>query len=429
MVDTGGGTSGTAAIGGAALIRAAGLDADGPVLWGAPVSSRVPGVLVVELPQPSPSAPIDTVALRRWIEGVPTLRMDDRRPTVNELAARLNAFWLPEQTVLYIGYAEKSLGGRVAALYGTDLGQRRPHPGGHWLRTLRGIAKARVWWAETDAAEEYADALFSAFAAAVDPARAARLHDPSIVLPFANRENASGGKKSHGIAGFLLPDDGPRPFVGTGAQRRLPDAAAEGAAETRPRPAAGPPPTARRPRALSDLSGPRRVAPRPTTPRAAATPGRQMPAREVVSAEGLERLRGELDDLVNVQRPQVIERVKNARELGDLRENADYEAARNEQSFLEGRIQTIRARLDNAEVAGTAGSTEGGVVVGSTVIVEDEGERSTYILVGAGEADPASGRISYASPVGRALIGARPGDEVTAALPGRELRLRIIEVS
>ena len=429
MVDGSGRSSSTAVMGGAALLRHVGLDPDGPVLWGAQVNSRLPGVLVVELPQPLPSAPIDTVALRRWIEGVPTLRLDDRRPTVNELQARLNGFWLPDQTVLYIGQAEKSLGGRVGALYATDLGHRRPHPGGHWLRTLRTIGKARVWWAETDAALEYADALFTAFAQGVDPARAARLHDPNHVLPFANRENAAGEKKAHGLAGFLGPDDGPKPFVASGASRRLPDASAEGAKETRARPAAGGAPSApRRPRALSDLSGPRRPTPRVANPRVAA-PSRAAPEREVVSAEGLDRLRVELEDLTNVQRPQVIERVKTARELGDLKENADYEAARNEQSFLEGRIRSIRSRLDHAEVADPNATEKGAVAVGSTVVVVSDGERMTYELVGAGEADPASGPISYASPVGRALMGARPGDEVTAALPGRELRLRVIEVS
>ncbi|MBA2255572.1 MAG: transcription elongation factor GreA, partial [Chloroflexi bacterium] len=126
--------------------------------------------------------------------------------------------------------------------------------------------------------------------------------------------------------------------------------------------------------------------------------------------------------------PQVIARVKTARELGDLRENADYEAARNEQSFLEGRILSVRARLDTAVVADT-GSTEDVIVVGSTVVVEEDGDRTTYTLVGAGEADPTSGRISYASPVGRALMGKRAGEEVVATLPGNDLRLTIVEVS
>src|SRR5918992_1360014 len=109
MTDGAGHTRTATRLSGAALLRSVGLDPDGPVLWGTQVTSRVPGVLVVELAQPLETAPFDTVALRRWIEGVPSLRLDDRRPTVNELATRLAGFWLPDQTVLYIGHSAKSL--------------------------------------------------------------------------------------------------------------------------------------------------------------------------------------------------------------------------------------------------------------------------------------------------------------------------------
>lgn len=398
-----------------ALLRSVGLVADGPILWAAQVTSRSPGVFVIELPRPLEAAPIDTAALRRWLERVPTLRLDDRRPTVNELQARLGGFWLRDQAVVYIGHSAKSLGGRVAALYATDLGDRRPHPGGHWLQTLRGIDKARVWWAETDAPEEYADALLSAFAAGMDPASVARLHDRSVVLPFANRETTTGQRKEHGIQGFLVPEDAPPAAVRTGTVRRLP-----------PGSAVDEPVRRRAAPARDGVPRPPRAAPaaRSTAPTPATRP---TPQREVVSAEGLALLRAELDDLINVQRPQVILRVKTARELGDLRENADYEAARNEQSFLEGRIQSIQARLDRAQVADRSGG-EGVAVVGATVVVEMDGERASYLLVGAGEADPTRDRISYASPVGRALIGARAGDVVTATLPGNELVMRILEV-
>ncbi|MBA2254716.1 MAG: hypothetical protein H0W07_06355, partial [Chloroflexi bacterium] len=222
---------------GGALLRSVGLEPDGPVLWGTPVASRVPGVLVVEYPQPLETAPLDTVALRRWIEGVPTLRMDDRRPTVNELAARLGAFWLPGQTVLYIGHSARSLGGRIAALYATGLGERRPHPGGHWLRALRSIERARIWWADTDAPEEYADALLTAFADGLDPAAISRLHDAAVVLPYANRETVGGERKIHGLAGFLAAE-GKEVIAPTRTPTR---------------------------RALSDLRGP--VRPRPAPPR------------------------------------------------------------------------------------------------------------------------------------------------------------------
>ena len=119
--------------------------------------------------------------------------------------------------------------------------------------------------------------------------------------------------------------------------------------------------------------------------------------------------------------------MKQARELGDLRENADYEAARREQSFLEGRIQEIEQVLRNAVVITTRDS--GVVHLGSTIEVEIEGERATLHLVGPSESDPSEGRISDASPVGKALMGRRAGDEVVVQAPGRQVHYRVLEVS
>ena len=123
----------------------------------------------------------------------------------------------------------------------------------------------------------------------------------------------------------------------------------------------------------------------------------------------------------------MIDRVKTARELGDLRENAEYQEARREQSFVEGRIQALEALLRTAVVV-EGGAGDGTVAVGSSVVVETDGEENTWQIVGANEADPGRGRISYASPVGQALMGRRAGDEVTAQLPRGELRLRLVEV-
>ena len=147
----------------------------------------------------------------------------------------------------------------------------------------------------------------------------------------------------------------------------------------------------------------------------------------MVSAEGADDLRAELDHLRNVIRPVVIDRVKTARELGDLRENAEYQEARREQSFVEGRIQALEALLRTAVVV-TGGASDGTVAVGSSVVVETDGEQNTWQIVGANEADPGRGNISYASPVGQALMGRRAGDEVTAQLPRGELQLRLVEV-
>ena len=128
-----------------------------------------------------------------------------------------------------------------------------------------------------------------------------------------------------------------------------------------------------------------------------------------------------------MSRPEVVLRVKNARELGDLRENADYEAARNEQSFLEGRIRTIEQMLKTAVVIGADHTGE--VMLGSTVRVEVDGDEMTFRIVGSTEADPAGGWISNVSPVGKALVGHAAGEDVAVTLPGGTSSYRIIEVS
>jgi transcription elongation factor GreA len=122
----------------------------------------------------------------------------------------------------------------------------------------------------------------------------------------------------------------------------------------------------------------------------------------------------------------VIARVKHARELGDLRENADYEAARNEQSFLEGRIQALEQQLRSVVVI--PGATDGRIALGSTVVAEVQGETVELHLVGSREADPSNGRISDVSPVGKALIGREVGEEVVVRTPGHDVTYRIIEV-
>jgi transcription elongation factor GreA len=156
-------------------------------------------------------------------------------------------------------------------------------------------------------------------------------------------------------------------------------------------------------------------------------------AREAtyVSAEGLARLQSEHDELVGTQRAAVIGRIKAAKELGDLKENADYSSAREEQSFLEGRIKAIEAVLRDATVIeAPVGDAAARVRVGSTVTVEEEdGTTSTFAIVGSTEADPASGRISNVSPVGRALIGQSAGDLVVVTTPRGDVRYRITELA
>jgi transcription elongation factor GreA len=148
---------------------------------------------------------------------------------------------------------------------------------------------------------------------------------------------------------------------------------------------------------------------------------------EALTPEGEARLRAELDDLTRVKRPQVLARIRTAKEHGDLKENAEYHAAREEQSFLEGRVQAIEARLRSAVIvaAPVAGSHVG---LGSVVTLDYDGDTVTFTIVGADESDPKRGRISSSSPVGRALIGRNKGDYVVVDTPAGEGRYRILDV-
>lgn len=150
-----------------------------------------------------------------------------------------------------------------------------------------------------------------------------------------------------------------------------------------------------------------------------------------MTAAGAERLRGELDRLRNVERPRVIRAISAAREHGDLRENAEYHAAREEQSFLEGRIAEIESQLARAQIVDPAGLAAGGrVVFGATVQLIDveTGEEHGYQIVGELEAEIAEGRLSVTSPFARALIGSREGDTVTVRAPGGEREYEIVGV-
>lgn len=402
-----------------ALLRSLGLLADGPVRWGQPAMSRRPGILLVEMAAPADVAPVAIEAIREWVQKAPGMTIDGRPADAGALADVLRAWWLPGQQVLYVGRSAKALGGRIAALNQTPLGDRKPHSGGHWLRTLTCLADLRIWWAETDAAEEAEDAAIAALAATVTATERAALPSGEPLLPWANLEGTGGVRRATGIAGSLR------------------DAEADAAPPAR-RPAAG---------SAGRGAGSRTGSSRTTTSRAtSAVPGRATPARTRaaagsaraaaepvapvthLTASGLTALRDELDELVTVRRPEVILRVKSARELGDLRENADYEAARREQSFLEGRIQAIEQMLRTAVVIDADRS--GVISLGSTVVAEADGGTWTLRIVGSTEADPAAGRISNVSPVGRALLGHAAGDEVRIAMPtGASVIYRIIEVT
>jgi transcription elongation factor GreA len=412
----------------AGLLRSVGLLADGPAVWGRPFAASGPGVFVIELPNPPATAPIELTRVGKWIERIPTLRLDGAPPTSRALTARIASFWIPSTTVLYVGSSTASVSARVAAIDATALGERRPYAGGHWLKLLNGLDRARVWWARTNATEEYEDALFTAFAEAVPAADRARLHDASVVLPFANLRSTAGERKAHGLSAYLVPEEAtPRPRVTT-TVRELPPGDAEGATGLPPTRAAGGT-TRRAPRPKAPQPA-RTAAPRQDTPARATTAARPEQDPTYLSPEGIARLREELVELTTVRRPEVIARIKSAKELGDLKENADYTSAREEQSFLEGRVATIEGLLRAAVVIEAPGA-DGRVHVGSSASVEEiggDGEVVVYRIVGSAEAEPAAGRISNASPVGRALIGRSVGDVVTVTTPRGAVEYRIVAV-
>ena len=153
--------------------------------------------------------------------------------------------------------------------------------------------------------------------------------------------------------------------------------------------------------------------------------------RSPMTARGTELLRAELKRLKSEDRPRVIKAIAEARSHGDLSENAEYHAAREQQGFIEGRIREIEARLANAEIIDVATINAGGkVVFGATVDLEDQndGSKVSYQIVGEDEADIRAGRISVGSPIARALIGKSSGDVVDVAAPGRTRTYEIVAV-
>ena len=148
-----------------------------------------------------------------------------------------------------------------------------------------------------------------------------------------------------------------------------------------------------------------------------------------LTSEGAEKLKAELDEMKGPQRDEMARRLRSAIQMGDLSENADYHKAKEDQGFMEGRIQELEYILSNATIIDVADFPTDTIQVGSTVTVQ-EGDypAETYFLVGATEADPRSGKISNESPIGRVLLGGHVGDEVTASTPGGEIKLKILKI-
>ena len=150
-----------------------------------------------------------------------------------------------------------------------------------------------------------------------------------------------------------------------------------------------------------------------------------------MTREGFVALESELKHLKSKERPEIIKAIAEARAHGDLKENAEYHAARDQQSFIEGRIGELEAKLSNSQIIDpTKANANGRVIFGATVDLEDanSGEALTYQIVGEDEADIKAGRISVQSPIARALIGKEEGDVVDVVVPGGTRELEIVEV-
>lgn len=186
------------------LLEAIGFKAEGCGAWGESPRLNGPGVYLVEWQEQVQTAPISLPNVAAWLARVPSLRLDGVRPKAAELAGRLARFWLPSQRVIYVGKASRSVRKRVGDYFDTPLGDARPHAGGHWVQTLNGLEHAVVYWCATRTPEADEMRLLKAFAGRVSSIEAAQLHDPKLILPFANKELEPGQRKSHGIEGSTL---------------------------------------------------------------------------------------------------------------------------------------------------------------------------------------------------------------------------------
>jgi transcription elongation factor GreA len=148
-----------------------------------------------------------------------------------------------------------------------------------------------------------------------------------------------------------------------------------------------------------------------------------------LTKEGASRLRKELEQLRGSARQDLAKRLRSAIQMGDLSENADYHKAKEDQAFLEGRIQELEYLLKNATVVENDGAKLGMADIGVRVTIQEEDfPPETFQLVGVKEADPSKGRISHESPIGQALMGKRVGDEVAVETPSGNIRLKILEI-
>ncbi len=153
--------------------------------------------------------------------------------------------------------------------------------------------------------------------------------------------------------------------------------------------------------------------------------------REIIlTPEGFQRLKEEVDYLSTVKRDEVAERIRAARDFGDISENSEYDDAKNEQAMLEARIYALEEKIRSAIVIDAATVTTDAVGIGTKVTLQDmqAGDVVQYAIVGSAEADPSSFKLSNESPVGRAIIGHKPGDKVTVAVPQGSKKFKVLAI-
>jgi len=150
--------------------------------------------------------------------------------------------------------------------------------------------------------------------------------------------------------------------------------------------------------------------------------------KKVLTKEGLAKLQEELDYLRDEKRYQVADRIKQAKEFGDLSENAEYQEAKEEQAFVEGRILELESLIKTAVVA-EGGNNNGKVGISSRVLLDKDGEKTEYTIVGSTEADPINRKISLESPLAQALLDKKVGDNVELELPAGKVTYKILEIN
>ncbi|NCF75507.1 MAG: transcription elongation factor GreA [Xanthomonadaceae bacterium] len=151
-------------------------------------------------------------------------------------------------------------------------------------------------------------------------------------------------------------------------------------------------------------------------------------SKKFISVEGLEKIKKELEEIKKIKRPELINRIQEAKELGDLSENADYHSAKEEQSFMEYRVLELEDLIKNSIVIDNSQKNNEMVGVGSTVKIKNNNNEQEYTITGSNEADPISGKISNESPLGKEMMDKKVGDEFLVETPKGEVKYKILGI-